>query len=150
MDLEQAERLEKYLHENIPISAHMQVSVRFSSTDLVVLSAPLGPNVNHQRTVFGGSASAVATLAAWSLLHLRLTAAGHRGDLVIQSNEMHYDRPMPGPFEAKASLADPAAWPAFLKLLARRKRGRIDARSDLIHDGAVAGRFEGRFVTLLA
>ncbi|MDL2338661.1 MAG: YiiD C-terminal domain-containing protein, partial [Pseudomonadota bacterium] len=54
----------------------MQVSVVEVSAEQVVLAAPLAPNINHQDTVFGGSASAVAILAAWSMLHTKLTAAG--------------------------------------------------------------------------
>ena len=68
--------LERYLHEHIPLSKAMQVSVVSVDTDGVTLRAPLAPNINHQDTVFGGSASAVAILAGWSLLHTRLAAAG--------------------------------------------------------------------------
>src|SRR5512134_596976 len=95
---ERIHRLEEYLHTEIPLSAAMQVFVRSVSADSVVLSAPLEPNINHKSTVFGGSASAVAILAAWSLLHLRLTAEGHDCQLVIQSNQMSYDRPIQGAF----------------------------------------------------
>ncbi|RYE53550.1 MAG: hypothetical protein EOP18_08925, partial [Rhizobiaceae bacterium] len=52
----------------------MQVRVVAASVERVTLSAPLAPNINHRATVFGGSASAVAILSAWSLLHLRLSS----------------------------------------------------------------------------
>lgn len=149
MDAGQIGALEDYLHRQIPLSAAMQVSVRSASTDSVVLRAPIEPNINHESTVFGGSASAVATLAAWTLLHVRLRAAEIPCHLVIQSNRMDYDRPIHGAFEAKATLPDPDAWPGFLAMLIRRKRARIGARSVLLFDDAVAGRFEGRFVALL-
>jgi thioesterase domain-containing protein len=61
--------LEEYLHGHIPLSRAMQVSVRELTDELVVLGAPLAPNMNHRSTVFGGSASALAILAAWSLLY---------------------------------------------------------------------------------
>ena len=44
--------------------------------DTVVIEAPLAPNINHRKTVFGGSASALGILAAWSLVHLRLAGTG--------------------------------------------------------------------------
>lgn len=150
MDAQRIRALEDYLHRQIPLSASMQVSVRSASSDSVILRAPLEPNINHKSTVFGGSASAVAILAAWSLLHLRLSEEKIPCHLVIQSNRMDYDRPILGAFEAKATLPDPAAWPAFLNMLVRKKRARIDAQSVLLFDDAVAGRFEGRFVALLA
>ena len=68
--------LQTYLHQHIPLSQAMDVTVVEASPHQVVLSAPLAPNINHRDTVFGGSASAVAILAAWSMLHLRLSAQG--------------------------------------------------------------------------
>ena len=143
------QRLEQYLHTHIPLSAAMKVSVCLASIDTVVLSAPLEPNINHKSTVFGGSASAVAILAAWSLLHLRLEHAGHRCEIVIQSNHMDYDRPISGEFIATSSLTDPAAWPAFLKMLTRKKRARIGVQSVLTFDNAPVGRLNGSFVAFL-
>ena len=62
--------LQTYLHQHIPLSQAMQVTVVEASLQQVVLTVPLAPNINHRETVFGGSASAVANLAAWSMLHL--------------------------------------------------------------------------------
>ncbi|MBS0520048.1 MAG: YiiD C-terminal domain-containing protein [Proteobacteria bacterium] len=141
--------LEAYLHAHIPLSASMGVSVVSASGEEVILRAPLEPNINHKSTVFGGSASALAILAAWSLLHLRLTAEGLHGQLVIQSNRIDYDRPMTGAFMAAATLADPAAWPLFVRTLTRHRRARIEALSTLSCGNAVTGRLSGRFVALL-
>lgn len=143
-----AARLQDYLHEHIPLSKAMQVAAVSVARDEVVLSAPLGPNINHRETVFGGSASALAILSAWSLLHTRLQAQDVACQLVIQRNTMEYDRPIAGAFRAKAAIADPEAWPRFLRMLARKGRARISVTSVLEFDGATAGRFSGEFVAL--
>lgn len=140
--------LEDYLHAQIPLSAAMGVSVVSADGDAVVLRAPLGPNVNHKKTVFGGSASAVAILAAWSVLHLRLTGAGRDGEIVIQSNEMAYEKPIGSAFEARAALADPSAWPRFLTMFDRKGRARLEIGSVLTCGGIVVGRLTGSFVAL--
>src|SRR3569623_18566 len=116
-----ARELEDYLHAHIPLSAAMQVSVRAVQADGVTLAAPLAPNINHRETVFGGSASAVAILSAWSLLHTRMLADGVRARLVIQSNTMDYDKPIFGEFTARSSLAEPDQWPRFMRMLARMR-----------------------------
>ena len=90
--------LQTYLHQHIPLSQAMEVSVVEASALQVVLSAPLAPNINHRDTVFGGSASAVAILAAWSMLHLRLSAEELGSRLVIQRNTMDYLVPIDGCF----------------------------------------------------
>lgn len=141
--------LQAYLHRQIPLSAAMQVSVVSAEPGAVVLAAPLAPNINHKRTVFGGSASAVAILSAWAVVHTRLVEEGLAAEVVIQSNRMDYDLPIEDAFEARGFLADPSAWQGFVKTLARMKRARIEVRSELMRDGAVVGRLSGRFVAFL-
>ncbi|MGJ0429342.1 thioesterase domain-containing protein [Methylobacter sp.] len=140
--------LEKYLHDHIPISKAMEVGVVQVQPEAVILSAPLAPNINHRDTVFGGSASAVAILAAWSLLHTRLSGEGIASRLVIQRNTMSYELPIDGTFTAEAAIANTEAWEQFLRMLKRRGKARITITSVLNFGGKVAGRFEGEFVAL--
>lgn len=146
MTAESAPALEAYLHNHIPLSAAMQVSVISASSEAVTLGAPLVPNINHRSTAFGGSVSTLAILSAWSLVNLRLNAEGLRTRLVIQSNHMDYDAPIESDFTATATLADPAAWPLFIKMLRRKGRARIVAQSVVQCREIVGGRFEGEFV----
>jgi len=138
--------LEQYLHEHIPLSKAMQVTVVARDPDRVVLSAPLAPNANPHETVFGGSISAAAMLAAWSLLHTRLTSSGLSASLVLKRNTMSYEAPISGNFTATASTPDTKAWEAFTRMLAQRGRARITVPVVIEYRGRVAGRFEGEFV----
>lgn len=140
--------LEQYLHRHIPLSLAMQVSVLEVQPQHVILSAPLEPNINHRDTVFGGSATAVAVLAAWSLVHTRLLNAGMPSRLVIQRNAMTFAVPMTGAFTARSWLADDARWDKFMQTLTRRARARISVACELFCAGEEAGRFEGDFVAL--
>ena len=142
--------LERYLHEHIPLSAAMQVAVLEASPEQVRLAAPLAPNINHRRTVFGGSAAAVATLAAWGLLHLRLSAEGFAGRLVIRRSEMRFEQAIAGGFEAVARAPDEEHWRRFRSAIARGRPARIEMRATLIFAGARAGAFTGEFVALPA
>lgn len=140
--------LETYLHEHIPLSKAMQVSIETASIDRVVLHAPLQPNINHRDTVFGGSASAVAILAAWTLLYVRLQDAGLHSRIVIQRNSMQYERPIPHDFEAIAMIEDAAVWRRFLSMLARKQRARISVTARLFCRGMQVGEMVGDFVAL--
>jgi len=140
--------LETYLHDHIPLSKAMEVGVVEAQPELVILQAPLAPNINHRHTVFGGSASAVAVLAAWSLLHVRLSCEGIESRLVIQRNTMSYDQPIDGTFTAEAKIASAEAWAKFVRTLKRRGKARITVTSVLHFGGQVAGRLEGEFVAL--
>jgi len=141
--------LERYLHDHIPLSRAMQVFVLSMGDDHVELGAPLGPNINHRDTVFGGSASALGILAAWSLLHVRLCAVGVEARLVIQRNTMEYELPIAGTFSARSKLDAPHEWQRFLTMLTRKRKGRISASSVLAYQGQSAGLLVGDFVALL-
>lgn len=138
--------LETYLHDHIPLSRAMAVQVVALSEAEVVLGAPLAPNINHRETAFGGSASALAILSAWSLLHVRLTSAGLPSRVVIQRNTMDYLAPIAGNFLARSSLAETGNWERFVATLRRRGIARIAVTAVLEYESAVAGRLTGDFV----
>lgn len=140
--------LERYLYDHIPLAKAMQVRVHGLAEDSVVLGAPLAPNINHLGTVFGGSASALAILCAWALLHTRLRRAAVPCRLVIQRNSMSYELPIDGGFTARSFLEPSQDWSAFLRLLARRGKARVSVSSVLAFGGQTAGHFSGEFVAL--
>jgi thioesterase domain-containing protein len=140
--------LEQYLHDHIPLSKAMGVAVVSADADSVILQAPLAPNINHRETVFGGSASALAILAAWSLLHTRLQGKGIDARLVIQRNTMEYDKPIFGEFTARSSLEQDDNWTKFTRMLERRGRAIVTIISVIEHAGQVVGKLSGEFVAL--
>lgn len=138
--------LEQYLYEHIPLSFAMQVGVIEAEDEGVILSAPLAPNINHTSTIFGGSASAVAILAAWSLVHVRLKSAGIACSIVIQRNSMEYEQPIYGSFTARSFITQLDSWQLFMRTLSRRGRARIAVSALLECEGRPMGRFQGDFV----
>ena len=140
--------LQSYLNDHIPLTLAMQVSVSRVRADGVELRAPLAPNINHRDTLFGGSASAVATLAAWSLVHTRLLSEGRPSRLVIRRSTMDYERPVAGDFSARSFLEPPADWQRFVDMLDHVGMARIAVAAVLEYDGRPAGRFAGEFVAL--
>lgn len=148
MDMDKG-ALEAYLLEQIPLARAMELRVDAVSPDSLVLSAPLEPNINHQGTVFGGSASAAAILSAWLLGTARVRAEGLQGRAVIQRNTMRYDRPINGRFTATAQAeGGEDAWQQALGALRRGSKGRIRLVSRLACDGGRVGELEGDFVLL--
>ncbi|MGD8939112.1 MAG: thioesterase domain-containing protein [Gammaproteobacteria bacterium] len=145
----EAQELQTYLHNHIPITKAMGVEVRNSDVDKIVLFAPLAPNINHRDTVFGGSASTLAILSAWALLHVRMTDKSVRPRLVIQQNTMSYDKPIFGDFYAVCHYQAKAQWDRFDTTLERRGRARITVPAVLECQGEEVAKFEGRFVAVM-
>src|SRR6201996_2553603 len=149
MTLEASEqRVQRYLHQYIPLSAAMGVQVRTATIEHVKLAAPLAPNINHTETVFGGSGAALATLSAWTLLHLRLEEARLDARLVIQRSRMEYEKPIPGDFEAVCDFGDDAMWRRFQATFAKRGRARLTLAARLVYAQTPVASFEGDFVAL--
>jgi len=143
------EAIQRYLYEHIPISRALGVRIEKADIDRVVLTAPLEPNINHRETVFGGSASSVAILAAWTLVHFRLQTEGFlKCRVVIQRNTMDYEKPVPGNFKAICTMTGDETWQRFVRTLARKNRSRIILNSSLEYEGERVGMMEGVFVAI--
>jgi thioesterase domain-containing protein len=142
------ESLQSYLHERIPLSRAMAIEVRAATPQGVTLYAPLAPNINHRDTVFGGSASAVAILAAWSVLYVRMQAEGLAGRIVIRRNTMSYERPIAAGFTARATAPGDDAWATLATTIGRRRPGRIRVGSLLESEAREVGALDGEFVVL--
>jgi thioesterase domain-containing protein len=140
--------VEAYLHQHIPISVAMEVSVLTCDATGATLAAPLAPNINHRATVFGGSASAVAILAAWTWLHFRLREAGQPSRLVIQGNTMDYLAPIAGNFESHCAAPPSEIVEKFLRTLSRHGKARIAVAAELTCDGKKVATFRGDYVAV--
>jgi thioesterase domain-containing protein len=141
--------LERYLHAQMPISKAMGVRVLKAERSVVLLCAPLKPNLNHRETFFGGSAAALATLAAWGLAHSRLEAeAGLDAHLVIQRSTMEYLEPAAAEVEAECVAPPDPVWSKLVRTVRKWGRGRIELVVELRAEGGVVGSFEGAFVAL--
>ena len=140
--------IEAYLHGHMPLSKAMGVEVVEASADGVVLGAAFEPNLNHQETVFGGSASAVAILAAWTLVNFRLRENGIDCRVVIHRNRMHYAKPLLDRFLARTEPPPEDEWEWFLNVYRRMGKSRVRIRCDLECGGQCVGRMDGHFVAL--
>ncbi|EKU97548.1 thioesterase-like protein [Leptolyngbya sp. PCC 7375] len=140
--------IEQYLHEHIPMSKAMEVTVTSINDSGVLLSAPLAPNINHRNTVFGGSISTLAILSAWTFVHVQLKTLNIPSRIVIQSNSLEYTNPATGDVQARCFAPDSSAWQCFINTLTKRGKGRISLSSEVYSNGLLVGQFHGKYVAL--
>jgi thioesterase domain-containing protein len=144
-----AAELETYLHAQIPLSRSMGMRVSRADRTGVVLRAPLAPNLNHRQTFFGGSAAALATLAAWALAHERIREeSGLDVHVVIQRSSMEYLEPAATEVQAECAAPPDKHWDRLLRSVRRWGKGRIRLTVQLHAEGVMVGSFEGEFVAL--
>lgn len=140
--------LKHFLHRNVPLSQAMRVGVDLIEAERLVLSAPKAPNLNQHGTIFGGSAATLGVLAAWALLHTRLSQQAVHCKLVVQRSAMEYEAPMSGVFTATATLAAGADWDMFMAAYHAHGKARIQAQAVLHSAGQRAALFTGEFVAV--
>ena len=142
------DEVEAYLREHIPLSAGMAIDVLEAGPGGVTIQAPLGPNVNHRSTAFGGSVAALAILAGWTLVHVRLRAEGLIAQTVIQSSSVHYDAPIHGAFRAVTDPVEPREWSRFVRGITKHGKGRVHVSAGVLADGVRAATFTGAYVAI--
>ncbi|MBT8487200.1 MAG: thioesterase domain-containing protein [Gemmatimonadetes bacterium] len=140
--------LQEYLYENIPLARAMEVGVEAPGPEPVVLTAPLAPNTNHRSTAFGGSVSALATLAGWAAVHGRLAAEGRRAQVVIQSGTTDYVLPVRAAMRAVCDGVEGAQWDRLRRSFDRSGKGRAVVAVRVEVDGGRVARFEGAYVAI--
>ena len=141
--------LESFLHEKIPLTRAMGLSV-VECGARTVLEAPLEPNVNHLGTAFGGSLHALPTLACYAALWTLLRDAGMDGHVVVKRSSASYRQPVKGTLRA-VCLRPPAGLATeFIGDLRRHKKARMELEA-LVEgaDGKPAVEYHGSFVALV-
>lgn len=138
--------LESYLHDKIPLARAMGVRVGAGEPGTLVLTAPLEPNHNHLGTAFGGSLSAVATLAAYALLWVEL--GDRTGHIVVHRSEIVYHRAVRGEIRAICRRPPDGDLAEFRRQFAALGKARIRLAATIEHEGRVCVEFAGDFVAL--
>ena len=140
--------LEQRMRAMPPVAA-LGVRVQACDVGSLTLSAPLARNLNDKGSAFGGSQSALLTLAAWALTTLRLGEWGREADVYVQDSSVRFLAPLHDDLEARAWLAPGQDWEAFFAAFVARGKARIALESEMRdRAGRVVTRFEGRFVAL--
>lgn len=140
--------LETYLHQHIPISRAMGIKALEASTDKVILFAPFSPNINHKKTIFGGSLHAAATLTCWSLLHMNLKNL--KNQIVITQSETNYHLPVDADFQVECTLPNQEEWQRFMKILNAKKKGRIRLSAAIYHKEQLCVSYQATFAAILS
>jgi thioesterase domain-containing protein len=137
---------EKFLHEKIPITRAMGVRVESFDDTRFVLVAPIEKNHNHLHTAFGGSLSAMATLAGYGFLWLELRDPGVH--VVIKDSAIRFLRPVHGDIRAICRKPDDATLSAFQSDFARKGKARIVLNVEIVENEMTAVEFQGTFVAV--
>ncbi|MCB1277740.1 YiiD C-terminal domain-containing protein [Prosthecobacter sp.] len=137
---------ERFLHEQIPLTKAMGVTLESYDGTQLVVTAPLEPNHNHLGTAFGGSLSALTTLTGYAMLWLQL---GDRdAHIVIRESTIRYRRPVCGVLRAVCERPDENTLIEFRSTFATTGKAHITLQVRVEHADQTCVTFQGDFVAL--
>ncbi len=143
-----AERLQTLLYREIPLSRAMAVTVAGYDAGGLTLTAPLAPNINDKGTAFGGSLSAVMTLAGWGTLWIACQRVRIDADIMIQDGAVCYQAPVASAITVRCAAPEESRWEQFLQAFRRRGRGRIDLSVHTVGADRPAATMDCRFAVI--
>lgn len=137
---------ERFLHEQIPLTQAMGVQIESYDEAQLVVTAPLEPNHNHLGTAFGGSLSALTTLAGYAMLWLQL--GDRNAHIVVRESSIRYKRPVRGMLRAVCMKPDEASLAAFKAAFQSTGKAHLKLQVQVIHAEQICVLFEGDFVAI--
>jgi len=144
--MDSCRHLQSVLHQEIPLTVAMGISVTDCSQSRLELRAPLEPNINHKCTAFGGSLYSVAVLCGWGFIFHQLHLNKLNGHIVIQHSNVNYKLPVDGEIKAICQMQDKVKLTRFLKTYQRKKIARIKLETKIIFNEEEAMIFCGQYV----
>ncbi len=117
--------LEKILHEEIPITRHLNLKVSKYDGNSLVISAPLKENRNDKGIAFAGSLYSIGALCGWGILTLKLMEEKLDAKVVISKSEVKYTKPMKNDFLAICNLPEQETWFKIINRIKRKGNNKI-------------------------
>lgn len=142
----QEQQLQVILHEEIPLTRHIGITVDFYDGHTLRLRAPLQNNINHKSTAFGGSLYSVAVLCGWGMLYLKMQEHGLAGHIVIQESHAHYGLPVDTDILAETAFESEVELDKFMRTFQRMGRARIQLAIVVRQGEEIGFRLDGRYV----
>lgn len=136
----------QFLHEQIPLTQAMGVQVAQVDDWGLTLTAPLAVNHNHLGTAFGGSLSAMATLACYSLVWLLMNDRSVH--IVVKQSEIQYLHPVTEDIRAVCHLPQDDELADFRLCFATQGKARLRLNCSIEQNGQICVTFKGEFVAL--
>ena len=145
---EELRAAEEFFHAKIPLTRAMGVRVVADDESGFVVTAPVALNYNHLHTAFGGSINAVATLAGYGFLWMRLRdEAAH---VVIAGSSIRFLRPVRETISAVCARPSGERLAGFLSTFRADGKAKMTLHVRVEEHGLTAAEFAADFVALRA
>ncbi|KZZ40985.1 hypothetical protein A3759_16220 [Thalassolituus sp. HI0120] len=152
MNTDISQKLKDFFVEHLPITQFMGLEVESYDGEQLVLTAPLGPNINDKQTAFGGSLYNAAVMACWGFAYLKTQERGLVCNQVVAGGDIKYIAPVTGKIRAVCRNPGDDVITRFIEHFDRKGRAKISLAAEITTngeaDGDVAVSFSGQYAIL--
>jgi len=143
-------KLQEKLHNEIPLTKFMQLTIKEYTDKELITTAPLDININDKGTVFGGSLSTITIISSWSLCWLISQELGFDSqNIVVIRNENSYLSPVTKNIVCYTDKPTIQEIEILKKKLESKGSASIKIKSQIIEDDKVCVEFDGVYVIKL-
>lgn len=143
----QASELGQLLKNKIPISKEMGIQNFKLSNEQFSFELPLGPNINHKGTLFGGSLYSAAALSCYGLFLAGLNEKSIRtNNIVIAEGGIKYLAPVSQNADVVATWSSEEEKLGFFRTLSLKHKARVLMKAQILVQAKVCAEFSGFFV----
>lgn len=142
--------LTKFVQTHLPIAQQMGIEVEQYNGQELILTAPLGPNINDKGTAFGGSIYCVAVFSCWGMVYLKAQEHGLTDpNIVVASGDIKYLKPVDGAIRARCKLESDTTFDDFWQYYDDKGKAKIELTSQVISEsGDILGEFSGKYAII--
>jgi thioesterase domain-containing protein len=137
---------EQFLHEKIPITKAMGLSVIEFTTSKVRMYANLEANINDKLTAFGGSINSLMTICGWAMVFINIKEIDVDAKIVIKKSNINYLAPIKENFIAECELSNEETKKDFLEMYAKHNKSRLNLKVSIKNEKTVFAEYEGQYV----
>lgn len=140
-------KLEEKLHNEIPMTKYMQLTLEELNENNLITKAPLKPNINDKGTGFAGSLNTIATISAWCVCYLEASKLDLENSMIaIIKSDISYRAPITKDFKCISYLPSEEQIKLFEKKLKEKNSSSLKIKGEIRENGKLCLDFEGVYV----
>ena len=141
------DKLQNKLHNEIPLTKHMDIKIVDYNDKELITKAPLDININDKGTAFGGSLSTMTIISSWSMCWLISQELGiDSKNIVVIKNENSYKKPVTKDIFCYTKKPSAEQIQKVKEKIEAKGSASIKITSSIIEDNEVCVDFEGIYV----
>ena len=147
MNLEKIKKLENKIHNEIPMTKLMNLSLEKIDDKYLTTKAPLDININDKGSAFGGSLASITIISSWCLARLIADNLGYEDcDILIIKNDSSFSKQVLEDIICKCTIPSQKDINILKEKMQSKGSASLKISAQIIENESVCMNFEGIYV----